>query len=262
MAMDDNTRRNEMVAKIYQYAGAEDIKAYLTAWTALDPLSGHGDFYPASTPYSQWTGGDEGGSRPVESVLLDGSFNYPANGGFSGTVNTLTFGEGLSGGGSTPYSIDTVELLIDLGGATPNTTFNYAIYQLMGTAGTASAASLYSYLGGVGTEQYGTSGNDKQYSFAGNDQFTGYAGNDTFVFTDNWATDVVTDFGTSAGNTDILDFTAVTAISDVDSLVYNYSNWEDSSSVLTITVGTNVLTLSGYVGSDIFDLQANGQLLA
>lgn len=253
-----------MVAKIYQYAGAEDIKAYLTAWTALDPLSAHGDFYPASSPYSQWAGGDEGGSRPVESVLLEGTFTYPANGGFSGTVDTLSFGEGLSGGGASPYSIDTVELEIDLGGATPNSTFNYAIYQLMGTGGTASAAGLYTYLGTVGTEQYGTSGNDKQYSFAGNDQFTGYGGNDTFVFTDNWATDVVTDFGTNVlgGNADILDFTGVTAIVDVTDLVYNYSNWYDSGSVLTISDGTNVLTLTGYVGSDIFTLEANGQLLA
>ncbi|MBT9368970.1 hemolysin [Rhizobium sp. CSW-27] len=223
-----------MVAKIYQYAGAEDIKAYLTAWTALDPLSGHGDFYPASTPFSQWAGGDEGGSRPVEAVLLEGSFTYPANGGFVGTVNTLTFGEGLSGGGSTPYSIDTVELLIDLGGATPNTTFNYAIYQLMGTAGTASAASLYSYLGIVGTEQYGTTGDDTQYSFAGSDTFFGDSGEDTFVFlsTSNGA-DTITDF---VIGDDLIDFSSVTA----------FTSFTDVASAVTANAaGDAVITWSG-----------------
>lgn len=251
-----------MVAKIYQYEGAEDLKAYLSAWTAADPLSGHGNFYPASMPFSQWAGGDEGGASSQYSVLLEGNFTYPSNGGFAGTVDSLTFGEGLSGGGAGPYSVDTVQLDIDLGGATPDSTFNYAIYQLMGTAGTASAAGLYAYFNAQGTEQYGTAGDDTQYSFTGTDTFTGGLGDDTFVFVNNWATDVVTDFGTAVGNTDVLDFTAVTAIVDVTDLIYSFSNWYDSSSVLTISDGTNTLTLTGYVGSDIFTLEANNQLLA
>ncbi|HEY8337730.1 MAG TPA: hemolysin [Tardiphaga sp.] len=251
-----------MAAKIYQTAASTDLKAYLSTWASVDPLSAYGEFSPTTSPYDQWAGGDEGGTRLTNSVLLEGDFTYGVGGDFVGTVDTLTFGSGLSGDASSGFSIDTAQLTIDLGGASAITAFDYAIYGLMGTAGTVTLGYLYAYFDAVGTEQYGTAGNDTQYSFAGNDSFTGYGGNDTFVFDDNWATDLATDFGSASGNTDILDFTAVSGITDVNDLVNNYSNWYDSTAPLTISDGTNTLTLAGYVGSDIFTLQANNQLLA
>jgi hypothetical protein len=254
-----------MVAKIYQYAGAEDLKAYLDGWASTDPLGAHGVFYDdgIDSQFEQWAGGNESG-RSDNSVLLEGNFDYPANGGFTGMLDSLDFGTNMTGYPSGPFDItgSDLKLHVDLGGASANSTFNYAVYQLMGTGGTASAAGLYNYFGSVGTEQHGTTGDDTQYSFAGNDTFIGDLGNDTFVFESNWATDVITDFGSSTGDTDTLDFTGVAAIVDVNDLVYNYSNWYDSSSVLTISDGTNVVTLTGYVGADILTLQSNGQLLA
>ena len=251
-----------MVAQIYQTAASANLNGYLSAWASVDPLSAYGEFSPTTSPYDQWAGGDEGGARLTNSVLLEGDFTYGIGGDFVGTVDTLTFGSGLSGSASTGFSVDTAQLTIDLGGASAITSFDYAIYGLMGTAGTASPNFLYAYFAAVGTEQYGTAGSDTQYSYAGNDTFTGYSGNDTFVFDDNWATDLATDFGSVSGNLDVLDFTAVSTISDVTDLIFNYSNWYDSTSPLTISDGTNTLVLAGYVGSDIFTLESNNQLLA
>ncbi|MDC7788026.1 hypothetical protein PQJ75_29530 [Rhodoplanes sp. TEM] len=252
-----------MVAKIYQTTASADLLGYLTSWGSEDPLSDHGSFSPATSPYDQWAGGGEEVSGESNySVLLEGDFTYGTYGGFTGTVDTLTFGVGLSGDSASGFSIDTTQLTVDLGGSATTTAFNYAVYGLMGTGGTVNMDYLYSYLAATGTEQYGTTGNDKQYSFAGNDTFTGNAGDDTFVFDDGWATDVITDFGTSTGDLDVLDFSAVSFIGDVDDLIDNYSNWYDSTGVLTISDGTNTLTLTGYVGSDIYTLLANDQLVA
>ncbi|KAA5602866.1 hypothetical protein [Blastochloris sulfoviridis] len=248
-----------MVAKIYQTSASADLLGYLNDWAEDDPLSDHGTFSPATSPYEQWAGGGEVAGD--YSVLLEGAFTYQQPAGFSGTAQTLTFGVDLSGDPSSGFSIGTEQLEIDLGGSSA-AALNYAIYGLMGTGGTVNLSYLYSYFASTGTEQYGTSGNDKQYSFAGNDTFTGDAGNDTFVFDDGWGDDAITDFGDTSGDMDVLDFSAVSFITDVDDLVYTYSNYYDTTGVLTISDGTNTLTLAGYVGSDILELQSNGQLLA
>lgn len=183
-----------MVAQIYQTAASTDLKAYLAAWTSVDPLSGYGAFSPATSPYTQWAGGDEGGSRPTDSVLLQGNFTYGSSGDFVGTVDSLTFGDGLSGSAGTGFSVDTPELTIDLNGASAITAFDYAIYGLMGTSGTANPNYLYAYFDTVGTEQHGTSGDDVQYSFNGSDTFFSGTGYDTFVFDGTDGSDTIVDF--------------------------------------------------------------------
>lgn len=157
-----------------------DLLAYLDDWIGPPPpITTYGEFNTADT---QWAGGDEPG-RPTNAVVLDGSdFAYPEFGGFTGTVNTLTFGDGLSGtAAGNNFSIDDVQLTLGLGGVAADTTFNYAIYGLQ----TGDVTYLYDYFDAVGTVQHSTTGNDTLY---------GFAATDTFVFTGTDGSDIIEGF--------------------------------------------------------------------
>ncbi|MCG8559364.1 MAG: hemolysin [Hyphomicrobiales bacterium] len=255
-----------MVATITLTSASSDLLGYLeNDWLPgfNDPT--FGDFYQNFDPmdpakvYTQWGAGTSTNSA----VVLDGSFTY-VQGDLTGTVDTLTFGDGLTGSGSTGFGVGTPELSIDLGGASATNTFDFAIYNISvngSLSATPNGPGLYDYFAEVGTNQIGTSGNDKLYSFAGDDSLTGAAGDDTFVFEDNFANDTITDFGTSTGNDDLLDLTGVSAITDSMDLIFNHSNWTDTTGVLTITDGANDIQLTGYVGSDIFTLVNGGNVV-
>ncbi|ALK08674.1 hypothetical protein [Blastochloris viridis] len=179
-----------MSATLTLTSASSDLVGYLGDWIYGDPVTGHGSFYPAASPYDQWAGGNTSAS-----VILDGDFTY-VQGNLQGTVDTLDFGTGLSGSSSTGFSLGTTELSIDLDSAGPIASFDSAIYGLMA----GSLTNLYAYFAEVGTTQIGTSGDDVLYSFAGDDTLTGGGDSDTFNFNldvNGAATvgdDVITDF--------------------------------------------------------------------
>ncbi|WEX08519.1 hemolysin [Chelativorans sp. AA-79] len=246
-----------MVATIQLTSASSDWVDYLTN----DWLSGfnnptYGDFYQNYNPgdpnkvYTQWGAGTSTGSG----VVLDGSFTYN-QGDLDGTIDTLTFGDGLTGSGSTGFGVSNPELTIDLGGANAITSFDYSIYNISvngSFTGTGSTDGLFDYFDDVGTAQIGTSANDV---------FTGFASDDTFVFDDGWGDDEVNNFGTTSGNEDVLDLTDVSGITSYMDLIFNHSNWSDATGVLTISDGGNEIQVNGYVGSDIFAFVNDGNVL-
>ncbi|MFK0386901.1 hypothetical protein [Agrobacterium sp. NPDC090273] len=258
-----------MAVTIQQTAASSDLLNYLdNVWKTDQVYRGHGDFSPApagsSGTYDQWIAGNSGTSQSA--LLMQGDFGYAPPGGFTGTVSSLTFGDNLSGDAASNWSLGNAELTVT--GIVSNTTFATAIYVASNygttdsqTVGTRSLGGFKAYFAEQGTNQIGTSGNDKQYSFAGNDTFTGGAGNDTFVFGDNWGSDIITDFGDVTGNNDIIDLTANTGITSFTDLLLNHSNYTDSTGVLTIFDGANTIQVNGYVGTDIATLVGNGSIL-
>lgn len=150
-----------MSATINLTSASSDLVGYLENWIYGDPVTGHGSFYPATSPYDQWAGGNTSAG-----VILDGDFIY-VQGNLQGTVDTLAFGTGLSGSSSTGFSLGTTELSIDLDSAGPIASFDSAIYGLMA----GSLTNLYAYFAEVGTTQIGTSGDDTLSGFAGSDAF-------------------------------------------------------------------------------------------
>lgn len=255
-----------MVATITLTSASSDLIDYLeNDWLPGFNNPTFGDFFQDFDPtdpakvYTQW-----GAGTNIDSAfVLDGSFTY-VQGTLAGTIDELTFGDSLTGSGSTGFGLGTAELSIDLGGASPTQTFNFGIFNIIQSgsfSATLAGPGLYDYFAEVGTNQIGTSGNDKLYSFAGDDTLTGAAGNDTFVFEDSFANDTITDFGTSTGDNDLLDLSAVSAITSFTDLIVNHSNWADTTGVLTITEGTNDIQLTGYVGSDILSLVNGGNVV-
>ncbi len=210
-----------------------DLLAYLADWVGPpQPITNHGEFNTANT---QWAGGDEPGGT-TNAVVLDGSnFQYPAFGGFTGTVDTLTFGDGLSGtAAGSNFSIDDVQLTLDLGGVAADNTFNFAIYGLQ----TGTTSYLEAYFDQAGTVQHSTTGADFLYGFDATDTFV-------FAASGNGA-DEIDDF---AVNEDIIDLSAVASITDFTDLVNNHLS-DDGSGNAQISWGSgNSIVLAGHAYS-------------
>lgn len=185
-----------MVATINLTGASANLVVYLSNWASNLGYEGHGEFNSVAPPYEEWAGGNVGtpGSR---GVILEGNFAYIPPAGFTGTVDSLDFGKGLTSTGS-DFNLKYTDLSIDLGGASPSQSFTGAIYSLTHNTNAATnplasftgvtsnsgkqQAGLFDYLGEVGTVQNGTAGNDWLYSFDGNDTLNGGAGRDRFVF--------------------------------------------------------------------------------
>ncbi|WP_164833511.1 hemolysin [Sinorhizobium meliloti] len=186
-----------MVATINLTAASANLLNYLKGWATNLNYEGNGQFDSTLPPYDEWAGGqvDNAGSR---GVILEGNFSYIIPAGFTGTVDSLEFGRGLTSSSSSGFDLANTDLSIDLGGVSPSKTFTGAIYSLTHNSnvdsdplanftGVTSKSGkqqdgLFDYLGEVGTVQNGTSGNDWLYSFDGNDTLNGGAGRDRFVF--------------------------------------------------------------------------------
>ncbi|MBV5271557.1 MAG: hypothetical protein JZU55_18720 [Afipia sp.] len=202
-----------------------NLLAYLEDWIAPTPITNHGEF---NTADNQWAGGDElGGS--TNAVVLDGEdFTYPIFGGFSGTVETLTFGDGLSGTAAGTFSVDDVQLTLDLGDVAANNTFNFAIYGLQ----TGDISYLEAYFDEVGTEQHSTAGDDALY---------GFAATDTFSFSSTTiGQDVIDGFnaGTSSTSVDVIEFS--TSVFANWGAVYAAASQEGSDVVIEYSPGNSI----------------------
>jgi hypothetical protein len=213
-----------------------DLLTYLADWVSPDPVSANGAFSGST----QWAGGDDGGS--TNAVLLQGnSFAYPAPGGFTGNVDTLTFGDGLSGSAGTGFSIDDTELVLGLGGGAATTPFKLAIRGLQ----LGDEAALIDYFDASGTVQHSSSGDDILY---------GFAAVDTFVFG-----------STSIGEDFVVSFDAGSSSTTVDEITFDTSVFTDWFDVLNSATDTgtdveieysagNIITL---IDVDLADLNAN-----
>ncbi|MCQ0990429.1 beta-propeller fold lactonase family protein, partial [Jiella marina] len=106
--------------------------------------------------------------------------------------------------------------------------------------------------GGNGNDTLlGDAGSDMLEGGSGNDRLTGGLDGDTFVFANGFGRDTITDFD-ALGNSERIDLSAVTAITDFADLSANHLTQVGANAV--ITDGTNTLTLSNV---DIGDLDAN-----
>src|SRR3546814_15562058 len=83
-----------MVATIQMTAASSDLKGYLNAWDAANPVTPYGTFNPGGDLYNQWVGGDE--TPSAYGVILDGNFDGYASGNLTGVATGLTFGTGLA----------------------------------------------------------------------------------------------------------------------------------------------------------------------
>lgn len=113
--------------------------------------------------------------------------------------------------------------------------------------------------GGAGDDTVdGGADDDLIYGGAGDDSITGGTGDDTFAFITGFGSDTITDFGTTDGDTDILDFSEIEGLVLADLLVA--ATFDANGATLTIgTHGTIALT-----GIDQDELQAifdNGQIV-
>lgn len=232
-----------MAATINLTAFSTDLVGYLSTWTSDFGYNDNGAFSPASNPHSQWSAGNVG--FPDDSgVILNGNFNYSTGGSFTGTLNSLNFGYGLTGSASAGFALTDTDLSIDLGGAAPTAAFNQAIYTLShggsftgGTFFGQAFDGLFDYFGDVGTVQNGTSAADRLYSFDGNDDLNGGAGRDTFVFD----RDIAGSLASSIGNDSVSGFVAGAS-----------GDFIDLSGLVSTSFDTyaEVLAASSQVGAD------------
>lgn len=242
-------------------AASSNLPAFLTNWEDNAAYRGDGWFNSVYATSDQWLAGTpvwDGVANNQSSVIVNGTGFSKTPGVVDGTVNTLELGANLVYTPSTDTWTQDAGLSVDLNGSALTAAWNTAISDL---SQNGSLDGLYAYFAEQGTIQNGTDGDDVMLSFGGDDVFTGGLGNDTFVFADNWANDTILDFGNSAGDDDVLDLSGVSEISGYLDLILNHSNFYDWNDPLTISVGSNTLTLEGYVGTDIFGLVLDGSVL-
>jgi Ca2+-binding RTX toxin-like protein len=105
-------------------------------------------------------------------------------------------------------------------------------------------------VGGAAADKLnGGAGNDVIIGGAGDDTMTGGAGNDTFKYlSGDFGADIITDFSSSAGNSDLIDISAlgITAATFAPSVTIGGT----ASTVLTI--GASTISLTG-VNSNTID---------
>ncbi|MDH6266923.1 hypothetical protein M2360_002320 [Rhizobium sp. SG_E_25_P2] len=192
--------------------------------------------YIGATEYSIATADNDGDGvyDDGSAWIVNGNFNY-SRGAFTGTVDSLAFGTGLSGitAAGTGYSSSDVSLVssdvtftnLNMSGADATT----VLYGLMNGEEAALETWLsnnaVTFNGGAGADAYqggsqadtlnGLAGADTLAGGGGADALTGGAGNDTFVFaavSDSTvsAFDTISDFSASTlGNRDVLDVSAL-----------------------------------------------------
>jgi len=247
-----------MALTITYSEASSNLPAYLDNWIDNFEYRGTGNFNAVKNTTDQWYTGTRivgGIDNDKSSVIVSGDdFSYTP-GVIDGTVTTMTLGSNLAYVASTDLWVQDPGLSIGFSGATLTPTFDAAITDL---SQNGSLNGLYGYFAEQGTIQIGTAGNDVMLSFGGADSFTGGLGNDTFTFADDWDDDVVVDFNTVDGDSDVIDLQAVTNITGYVDLFFNHSNWWDNTNVLTITDGDNTIQLSGYVGTDMLELILDG----
>lgn len=250
------------MALILNYtATSSNLPSFFDNWVDNFEYRGDGGFNAVKNVSDQWYAGTRivgGVDNDKSSVIVNGDdFSYTP-GVVDGTVNTLELGSNLAYVSSTDQWVQDEGLSIDFSGATLTPAFDAAI---TGMSQNGSLNALYAYFAEQGTIQNGTAGDDVLQSFSGDDTFTGGLGNDTFVFENSFSDDVILDFGTDSGNTDVIDLQSVSNITDYFDLFFNHSNWWDCNSTLTITDGDNTLQIEGYVGTDIASLIFDGNIL-
>jgi hypothetical protein len=193
--------------------------------------------YTGATEYAIATADNDGDGvyDDGSAWIANGNFNY-SRGSFTGTVDSLAFGTGLSGitASGTGYSstdtslVSTDVTLSDLNMS--GTDANNVLYGLMNGDETALETWLsnnaVTFNGGANADAYqggsqadtlnGNNGNDTLAGGGGADALTGGAGNDTFVFaaaSDSTvsASDTITQFvaGGVSGGVDKLDVSAL-----------------------------------------------------
>ncbi|WP_441242192.1 hypothetical protein [Tardiphaga sp. 768_D3_N2_1] len=247
-----------MALTITYSEASSNLPAYLDNWIDNFEYRGTGNFNAVKNTTDQWYAGTRivgGVDNDKSSVIVSGDdFSYTP-GVIDGTVTTMTLGSNLAYVASTDLWVQDPGLSIGFSGATLTPAFDTAITDL---SQNGSLNGLYGYFAEQGTIQTGTAGNDVMLSFGGADSFTGGLGNDTFTFANGWNDDVVVDFNTVDGDSDVIDLQAVTNITGYVDLFFNHSNWWDNTNILTITDGDNTIQLNGYVGTDMLELMLDG----
>ncbi|MBR0556094.1 calcium-binding protein [Ciceribacter sp. L1K23] len=95
--------------------------------------------------------------------------------------------------------------------------------------------------GGAGNDKIsGGAGNDTLYGQSGNDILTGGTGTDRFVFRNSDGKDRITDFDATGSDHDILDLSAVSAITSYSDLKANHMHQVGSNVVIDITSGHSI----------------------
>ena len=104
----------------------------------------------------------------------------------------------------------------------------------------------------------GGAGDDTLWGGAGDDNLTGGSGNDTFVFAPGFGTDTITDFGNSAGDTDLLDLTRLDGVTRESVLAS--ASYDASGATITLA-GFGKLILEDIDQADLEALFDAGQIL-
>ena len=207
-------------------------------------------------------------------TLLGGGGNDTLVGGEGNDVFVGGLGADNMIGGSgvdrVTYSTQTVDLVIHLDGTasvggeaagdTLNTIENVTAGSGNDTVYGSSDANLLEGLGGNDTLigaggsdiLRGGDGNDILDGGEGGDSLTGGLGDDGFVFADNWGIDSIADF--DAADTEYIDLSAVTGITDFADLVANHAR--EAASGLEIYDGANVIRITGFHLTDLGTGQA------
>ncbi|MBO3759755.1 calcium-binding protein [Ciceribacter sp. L1K22] len=95
--------------------------------------------------------------------------------------------------------------------------------------------------GGAGNDKIsGGAGNDTLYGQSGNDKLSGGTGTDRFVFRNSEGKDRITDFDAIGSDHDILDLSAVSAITSYSDLKANHMHQVGSNVVIDITSGHSI----------------------
>jgi len=100
-------------------------------------------------------------------------------------------------------------------------------------------------LGGAGSDYlYGEAGNDILDGGAGNDSLSGGDGSDTYRFARGWGQDSISNYDTSAGKTDAIEFAAGISASDI------VATRSGDSLVLSLKGTNDTITVSSYFSAD------------
>lgn len=188
------------------------------------------------------------GSLVGDVILLNG------NDKFIGTGGTVT-GDVFGGAGNDTFTVDSGALKpIELAGEGKDTVISSANYtlrvnlenlELSGSAninGTGNRAAN-SLLGNVGANKLsGGIGNDHLAGGRGNDTLTGGPGKDVFVFANGMGKDVITDFVATTSSHDVIDLSAVSAITSFADLQANHFQQVGSDVIIKIN-NTNRITI-------------------
>jgi Ca2+-binding RTX toxin-like protein len=258
-----------------------------TITDAFDPATGRFGYFTSPFVAGSFTNSSQygvaGADTDLDGVyddgtafLAGGNMTYStATNTLSGTVDTLTFGTGLSnitvggyGYSSTSMSIGSTDFTLT-GLGLSGTTMNNVLYGLMNgdeeplEAWLASNAVIFnggngadSYQGGTQVDQLnGGSGNDTLAGGGGADALNGGAGQDNFVFaaiSDSavGAGDTISDFNaTNGANHDTIDISALDVFNYNGTTAAANSAWYSSGKIYADSTGDGVADLEVTIGT-------------